>query len=249
MFNNNLLMGAASAGGESLVEVGNSALFDSANSESLSRTFDASNRRTWTFSTWLYRGQQGTNQNILLALSGTYTEIRIQDDDKFRVYLNNGGSAGDLKSAQVLRDIGWYHLIIALDTTQALASNRCIMYINGERVSSFTTENYPTQNLEVAVNTATSHSISASPYLNAYLAETVFIDGLQLTPTSFGQYDSTGTFWTPLASATIKGLTFGTNGFYLDNTTNAQTDASGEGNNFTNNNTVTTTSLMSPTQL
>ena len=249
MFNNNLLMGAASAGGESLVEVGNSAFFDSANSESLSRTFDASNRRTWTFSTWLYRGQQGTNQNILLALSGTYTEIRIQDDDKFRVYLNNGGSAGDLKSAQVLRDIGWYHLIIALDTTQALASNRCIMYINGERVSSFTTENYPTQNLEVAVNTATSHSISASPYLNAYLAETVFIDGLQLTPTSFGQYDSTGTFWTPLASATIKGLTFGTNGFYLDNTTNAQTDASGEGNNFTNNNTVTTTSLMSPTQL
>ena len=39
----------------------------------------------------------------------------------------------------------------------------------------------------------------------------------------------------------LKALTFGTNGFYLDNTTNAQTDASGEGNNFTNNNTVVTT--------
>jgi hypothetical protein len=34
MFNNNLLMGAASAGGESLVEVGNSALFVSGNSGS-----------------------------------------------------------------------------------------------------------------------------------------------------------------------------------------------------------------------
>ena len=238
---------AASGGGASVVSVGNSALFDSANSESLSRTFDASNRRTWTFSTWLYRGLQGTNQNILLAVSGgLYTEIRIQDDDKFRVYLNNGGSAGDLKSSALLRDIGWYHLIIALDTTQAVASNRCIMYINGERVTSFTTENYPTLNLEVAVNTATSHSISASPYLNAYLAETVFIDGLQLAPTSFGAYDTSGLYWTPLSSTTIKALTFGTNGFYLDNTTNAQTDASGEGNNWTNNNTVVTTT-NSPT--
>ena len=250
MFQNNLLMGAAAAasgGGASVVSVGNSALFDSANSESLSRTFDASNRRTWTFSTWLYRGLQGTNQNILLAVSGgLYTEIRIQDDNKFRVYLNNGGSAGDLKSSALLRDIGWYHLIIALDTTQAVASNRCIMYINGERVTSFTTENYPTLNLEVAVNTATSHSISASPYLNAYLAETVFIDGLQLAPTSFGAYDTSGLYWTPLSSTTIKALTFGTNGFYLDNTTNAQTDASGEGNNWTNNNTVVTTT-NSPT--
>ena len=238
---------ANASGGASVVSVGNSALFDSANSESLSRTFDASNRRTWTFSTWLYRGLQGTNQNILYAVSGgLYTEIRIQDDDKFRVYLNNGGSAGDLKSSALLRDIGWYHLIIALDTTQAVASNRCIMYINGERVTDFTTENYPTLNLEVTVNTATSHSISGNPYLNAYLAETVFIDGSQLAPTSFGAYDTSGLYWTPLSSTTIKALTFGTNGFYLDNTTNAQTDASGEGNNWTNNNTVVTTT-HSPT--
>ncbi len=255
MFSNNLLMGAAAAtSGTSLVSVGKSALFDTDNSESLTRTpSSAGNRKTWTFSTWLYRGEHGSNQNILVSnLSGSnFAEIRLQDDDKFRVYLNNGGSAGDLKSAQVLRDIGWYNLIIALDTTQSIADNRCIMYINGERVTSFTTENYPTLNLEPAICSTNEHAISGAaqaPQLDGYLAETILIDGLQLTPSSFGQYDSTGTFWTPLDSASIKGLTFGTTGFYLDNTTNAQTDASGTGNNFTNNNTVTL-STHTPTNI
>jgi hypothetical protein len=80
------------------------------------------------------------------------------------------------------------------------------------------------------------------------MAETVILDGTASAVTNFGEYDSSGLFWTPKSSATIKALTFGTNGFYLDNTTNAQTDASGEGNNFTNNNTVVT-STHTPTNL
>ena len=33
---------------------------------------------------------------------------------------------------------------------------------------------------------------------------------------SFGEYDSSGLYWTPKSSASIQELTFGTNGFYLD---------------------------------
>lgn len=52
-------MGAASASGESLVSVGNSALFDaSASTDGLSYTTDGSgfNQKTFTLSTWFYLG-------------------------------------------------------------------------------------------------------------------------------------------------------------------------------------------------
>jgi hypothetical protein len=75
---------------------------------------------------------------------------------------------------------------------------------------------------------------------NYYIAEMVYLDGQKQTADAFGQYDSTYKFWTPKSPDVIKELTFGTNGFYFDNATNPQTDASGNGNNYTNNNTVTT---------
>jgi hypothetical protein len=41
------------------------------------------------------------------------------------------------KSNAYLRDSSaWYHLVIAVDTTQATASNRIKMYINGNQVTS-----------------------------------------------------------------------------------------------------------------
>ena len=241
-------MGAAAAasGGASLVSVGGSALYVTGNSEKLTKTYaSAGNRRTWTFSTWVYRGKLGTTQGILSADvgGGNWAEIRLHSTDYLWVYFQNAGD-GNFQTSPLLRDIGWYHIVVALDTTQAIAENRCKIYINGERVTTFVAKTNPSLNLEQSINDDVAHNIgwtgSGSEYLDGYLAETVFIDGSQLAPTSFGAYDSSGLYWTPLSSTTIKALTFGDNGSYLDNTTNAQTDASGEGNNWTNNNTVTT---------
>ena len=154
-------------------------------------------------------------------------------------------SANSLRSTALFRDQAWYHIVVVWDSDNTVATNRIRAWVNGERITSWGTSNFPGS---AGVNSLTNSTVlntlgakaNVSQYFDGYLAESVLIDGLALEPTSFGEYDSTGTFWTPLSSATIKGLTFGTNGFYLDNTTNAQTDASGEGNNFTNNNTVTT---------
>ena len=41
----------------------------------------------------------------------------------------------------------------------------------------------------------------------------VYIDGQQLAPTSFGEFDEDSGIWKPI---NVSGLTFGTNGFYLD---------------------------------
>ena len=256
MFNNNLLMGAASASGESLVEVGNSALFDSANSEYLSRTpSSAGNRDTWTISYWVYKTYISGAKAFFTAGSNNtnVTELRDQGTGILEYRHQDGGSITDsIITTAVFRDIGWYHIVWAVDTTQAVESSRVILYVNGERITDFSTANYPAQNADTDVNATVPTNIGArtgpDQYWSGYMAEAVLIDGLQLTPTSFGQYDSTGTFWTPKSSDEIKALTFGTNGFYLDNTTNAETDASGNGNNFTNNNTVTT-STHTPTNI
>ena len=55
---------------------------------------------------------------------------------------------------------------------------------------------------------------SYSNYFDGYIAEFVFIDGQQLEIDNFGEFDSDSpNIWKPID---VSGLTFGTNGFYLD---------------------------------
>ena len=255
MFNNALLM-AAAASGDSLVQIGNSALFDDANSEYLSRTpSSAGNLRKWTLSLWAYRCNLGTGEfKIWSAISGSNFDMVAFSGNELGIEINTSTSTtNSLRSNALFRDQGWYHIVVVWDSDNAISTNRIRAWVNGERITSWRAGNFPgSAGVDSLTNSTVLHTLGAkanvSQYFDGYLAESVLIDGLALEPTSFGQYDSTGTFWTPLSNATIKGLTFGTNGFYLDNTTNAETDASGEGNNFTNNNTVTT-STHTPTQL
>ena len=54
----------------------------------------------------------------------------------------------------------------------------------------------------------------SNTYFDGYMAEIVSIDGQALDPTSFGEFDEDSpTIWKPID---VSGLTFGTNGFYLE---------------------------------
>jgi hypothetical protein len=68
------------------------------------------------------------------------------------------------------------------------------------------------------------------------MAEVVLIDGQQLDPTSFGEFDTTTGIWKPKKIGQIANA--GTNSFYLDfkDSSNVGKDASGLSNNFTVNN-------------
>ena len=249
MFNNNLLMAAASASGESLVEIGNSALYTTTSQELERTPGSAGNVDKFTFSTWVYLcNPTSGNTPIFGAINTSANQHRIFTTAtgtlQFDLYLSNS-FVGRLITTQVLRDIGWYHIVAVYDSGNSLADSRMILYLNGERITDLSTETMPSQNQDGLICGTHLHQIGMhdglSTSMDGYMAEAVLIDGSVLTPTSFGQYDSTGTFWTPKSSAEIKALTFGTTGFYLDNTTNAQTDASGTGNNFTNTGSVATT--------
>jgi len=161
------------------------------------------------------------------------------------ITFNNSGSNNELDcgelattqqwrrvTTQVFRDpSAWYHIVFAFDSTQATAGNRIKIYVNGTQVTSFSTSVDPPLNYSSIVNTATAHSIGrvALPtgyYLDGYFTEVNFIDGQQLTPSSFGSTNATTGVWQP---AKYTG-TYGTNGFYLPFTDNsALTTASNAG--------------------
>jgi hypothetical protein len=150
-----------------------------------------------------------------------------------------------LVTSAVYRDpSAWTHIVVAMNTTQATASNRLKVYVNGSEVTAFSTDNRSSisQNSDQGINQAVSHAIgrqdtgSGSSYFSGYLADIHFIDGQALDPTSFGEFDTNG-IWQPLAYSG----TYGTNGFHLDFSNNASaaalgTDTSGNGNTWTVNN-------------
>ena len=215
-----LLVGAAS-NGPSGYSIDDSLRFRSSASAYLQRTpAGDGNRRTWTWSCWVKRGSLATSG---ITLFGTQNDSANSDYDvlyfdgnKCRLLLNGG--TGQLNTTQVFRDpSAWYHIILAIDTTQATDTNRMKMYINGAQVTAFDTATYVSVNHDTWVNKGgrvatigAAYQSSASNYLDGYLAEINFVDGQQLTPTSFGETDNNGT-WIPKKYTG----TYGTNGFYL----------------------------------
>ena len=232
-------------------QISRSLRFNSADSAYLNRTPASNgNRQTWTLSVWVKRGSLGAFNPILTA--GPVSPralILLQSDDKLQVRQVDSTDTEVIKlvTTQVFRDpSAWYHIVVAQDTTQATSSNRVKLYVNGTQVTAFDTATYPTQNKsDLAINAALEQNYGRyvnSPsdgYLSAYLTETNFIDGTQLTPSSFGETNADTGVWGPKKYSG----SYGTNGFYLNFSDNSNTtaatlgkDYSGNGNNWTPNN-------------
>jgi hypothetical protein len=223
--------------------VDNSLRFNDGSNDNLTRTLaSATNRKTFTVSFWYKRSVLSTRQTIFsqyAALNDNeWVELRFDDDNKltFAWY-----TATVFTTNQLFRDVSaWYHILLAVDTTQATDTNRIKLYVNGSQVTSFSILTYPAQNYDTGYNQASSYhigdlSLNGNFDLNGYLAEYYSIDGQQLDPTSFGEFDEDSGIWKPIS---VSGLTFGTNGFYLDFEDSAALgdDVSGNGNDFTVNN-------------
>ena len=235
--------------GTSAYNLQRSLRFRSSASAYLNRTpASASNRRTWTWSAWVKRGTFANNYPALFSAGAdvnNFNELRFTDLNSGVfdfTFVTGGADTARITTTPVYRDpSAWYHVVVALDTTQATAANRVKIYVNGVQVTSLTTATYPTQNSTWYVNAANAHGLGATVavgrYFDGYLTEVNFIDGQALTPSSFGSTNAVTGVWQP---AKYTG-TYGTNGFYLPftNTTSTTTlgnDFSGNGNNWTTNN-------------
>ena len=203
----------------------------------------AGNRRTFTFSTWVKLSNQGASSRALInagADSGSNDNLYFKSNGTLAFMFATEGS-GNLVTNRVFRDpSSWYHIVVAVDTTQSTASNRVKIYVNGTQETSFSTETYPSQNYDTAFNNTVNQSFgarsySATQYFGGYLTSTVLVDGTAYTPSNFGETDSTTGEWKPKASPS--GVTYGTNGFLLkfENSGNLGLDSSGNSNNLTVN--------------
>ena len=235
---------AISTGGAYNLE--SSLRFRSSASAYLNRTpSSAGNRKTWTWSGWVKRGSLGSDITLFGAgTSGTnYAFIGFYGSGlNLLVQEYQGANNMNIQSNAVFRDpSAWYHIVFGYDTTQATASNRVKLYVNGEQVTSFSIATYPSQNFDSLINNnnATQIGERADGYgpFDGYMTEVNFVDGQALTPSDFGEYDDTTGVWKPKQYTG----TYGTNGFYLDfsdstSTTTLGYDQSPNSNNWTTNN-------------
>ena len=223
--------------------------FDSNSNTRLTRTIGStSNRRTYTYSWWLKRTMQSAEQYVWYvgASSGTpYLDARFEaNSHELQIQDYTPSRPIRFITNRRFRDCtSWYHFVFAVDTTQSTASNRAKLYVNGVQETSFSTETYPDQNYDSSANVSGhiqvwgTNQASTSNDLDSYLAEAHFVDGQQLTPSSFGFTESQTGLWMPKR---YEG-THGTNGFYLDFSDNSSTaalgiDKSPNGNDFTASN-------------
>jgi len=242
----------ASAGG---YEIDNSLRFNDDDSAYLSWTPSSDgNLKTFTISIWAKKSNLDTYFQLFNGYVGDGNTVRdglsINNGHEIEFLGYNGGVDARYKTSALYRDpSAWYHILVAVDTTQATASSRVRIYVNGSEVTDFSTETNPAQNYSFAGinNSDATHSIGdnrGSTFADGYMAEVNFIDGQALDPSDFGETGDYGE-WKPIKYTG----TYGTNGFYLDfeNSGSLGNDANGS-NNWTPNNLAATDQMLdSPT--
>jgi len=206
----------------------------------LSRTPSSTgNRKTWTISGWIKRCETSTS-SLQIFSAGEYavTDLVQIYTSSHKLYCGMYNSSGteisSLITSRLFRDTNaFYHIVVAVDTTQATASNRVKIYINGVQETAFDTENYPTQNYDTAFNTTNQNTIGSvkgnTQYFDGIMSHVHLIDGTAYDASAFGEYDANGV-WTIKTSPSV---TYGNNGFFILKDGNSVTDQSGNGNNFT----------------
>jgi len=214
VFNNSILLGAAGQGGAVEFDptlISNSIWLDgSADFLSRQNGSDFANRKEVTISFWVQRNELGSQHAIFAGVEGSQGFIvQFMSGDTFQLHLN--GTA-NLTTNAVFRDIGWYHILVSIDTSQAVSSDRSKVYINGEQITSFSSAAYPSQNSNIpgiSGQMTSSETMRIGNYNNSvsnfyfnkgYVTQACMIESKSIQQGDFAVSDFLDTF------------TFGTNG-------------------------------------
>ena len=205
----------------------------------------AGNRGIWTVSCWIKKSNP-TGRTVLFGTPGSDNNSTMQfilhQDSGVRFGVNSFNVFTTTNTFLMRDPASWYHLVLSINTSEGSSDNRTKFYINGERFTDFDGNNLNsiTNGFQYGWNNTIVHSLGAeatpADYMDGYITNFVNIDGQALTPTSFGETDSTTGEWKPKAD--LSGLTFGTNGFWqkYESAGNLGLDSSGNSNTYTVNN-------------
>ena len=258
IFNNNLLAGAGAQSGTTTYAIDQSIRFNSAEAAFITQDSGGSfsNQSTSTISMWIKRGaytSSGTRNVFYGAFyggGGRYDWMQFDSSDRWVFGTRNtDATTADAVAADnhrvtnmVFRDpSAWYHLVLVLDSTNAVDAERIRMYVNGERITSLATSLTIPQNrgfytmadgVENNIGAYEDNTgYSSHSYFDGYMAEVALIDGTAYDADNFGEYNSSG-IWIP---KDISELTFGSNGIYYKGQDSSALgdDSSGNGNDGT----------------
>ena len=180
--------------------------FDDGSSHKLTRTFSGAvdNDKKMTISVWAKRGNlSGSNQVILANYNDVrfLGELRWSSDNKIGFDPGGDGNGASnsyfLETSALFRDVSaWYHIVLAYDSTQSTDTNRVKLYVNGtqQTLTAKSGHTFPPLNYAHLYSYAGANNTIGefgagfnSGYLDGYLSEFNFIDGLTLDPTYFGE--------------------------------------------------------------
>ena len=220
-------------------DVANSCRFDRASSSAMSKSSLSGGSNTiGTVSVWLKRSGIGTDQRYWANYAGSDSDrLQFGWQAADKLYIQHGANVQFI-TTRVFRDVSaWYHVVVAIDSTEADNANRVKVYVNGVRETAFDTFNTLTEDGEIFMNNdkiIIGERQTSDLFYDGYLCEVVQLDGTAAAADSFGEFDDDSGIWKPID---VSGLTFGTNGFYLDfeASGNMGNDANG-GTDFTESN-------------
>jgi len=216
--------------------INNSCKWGGTDNEYMSKTLGTpSNTDKYTFSFWTKRTLLANDGHFCTVYTdgNNYSTINFDGSDRLTVLQYISASIQlNLVTTKMFRDpSAWSHFVIQFDSTQSTASNRCKIFHNGSRITAFDTETYWDQNTDGKLNeasaTLTLNAITTGSQYHGYVAEFIMCDGQAYEASDFGEFDEDSpTIWKP---KNVSGLTFGTNGFYLDfkDSSNLGNDANG----------------------
>ena len=190
------------------------------------------NTDKFTASFWFKKCKIAAAQTVFGYDSGGTAQsyITFTSDDKLEYYNRLGsGNVTQFTTNRLFRDVSaWYHIVVAVDSTDGTAGNRCKIYVNGVRETSFATSNFADQNQNQNLNSALAIRLfawSSGEQVDGYISELYFIDGAAKAPTDFGKTNNNGV-WIPIDYSG----TCGDNGYRFEfKQTGTDADASGIG--------------------
>ena len=172
---------------------------------------------------YIYTNKDGSNKQFIVRFHNKALKVD---------HWNGSGYDFQKATSMLFRDpSAWYHICIKIDTGNGTAANRIKLFVNGTNVAWGDTDGTVTEDFDgnffINASTQIGDTIGDGADFKGYLAEFVGIDGTAYDADSFGEFDSDSpTIWKPID---VSGLTFGTNGFYLDfeDSANLGNDANG----------------------
>jgi hypothetical protein len=213
----------------------------------------AGNRKTWTWSGWVKRGNTTSTMRLFNAgsNSGDRTLVLLGSGDTLLIANGVSGVTKGVETVgSVFRDSSaWYHIVATFDSTETTNTDRCKIYVNGIQVpANSLTSGYVGLNDNGQIGNTVIHAVGTESYnlgsnsFDGYLSDVHFTDGTAYDATAFGEFKNG--VW---VAKNPSGISYGTNGFYLAFDGDV-TDSSGNGNDWTANNLASTDYMLdSPT--